>query len=104
MLRTLARTTALSSTQINNVRPGALAMAKCMRAHGVTNFPDPVVSAGPGGHGIRIQVGGQGAGIVPRSPASQAAIRDCQPLLNGARAALGGGAGATPYAAGNSGS
>jgi hypothetical protein len=38
-----------SNAQMAKVRAGALAMAKCMRAHGV-DLPDPIVSRGPGGH------------------------------------------------------
>ncbi len=47
----------------------ALQFANCMRAHGVTNFPDP----SPGG-GIQI---GPGSGINPQSPAFQAAQKAC---------------------------
>lgn len=50
-----------------------IAMSKCMRAHGVTNFPDPT------GHGINIG----GTGIDPRSPAFQAAQTKCFKLLPG---------------------
>lgn len=50
-----------------------IAMSKCMRAHGVTNFPDP------NGHGINIG----GTGINPRSPAFQAAQHTCFKLLPG---------------------
>jgi hypothetical protein len=42
----------LSTAQLASVRAGALAMAKCMRAHGLV-YPDPVVSPGPGGHGFQ---------------------------------------------------
>jgi hypothetical protein len=41
----------LSTTQLANVRAGALAMARCMRAHGLV-YPDPAVAPGPGGHGF----------------------------------------------------
>ena len=64
-----------SAQQIAKVRQQALAMAKCMRAHGVPDFPDPVVSVGPGGHGIAMQAGGPG--IDPNAPAFQAAARAC---------------------------
>ncbi|MGH2861772.1 MAG: hypothetical protein ACRDLT_09760 [Solirubrobacteraceae bacterium] len=50
-----------------------LALSKCMRAHGVTNFPDPT------GHGINIG----GTGINPRSPAFQAAQTTCFKLMPG---------------------
>jgi hypothetical protein len=72
----------VSTSQLDKLRAGALAMAKCMRAHGVTNFPDPVVSAGPGGHGVRVQIGGPG--VSPTSPAFQAAQQTCGHLMGGA--------------------
>jgi hypothetical protein len=50
-----------------------IAFSKCMRAHGVTNFPDPT------GHGINIG----GTGINPRSPAFKAAQTACFKLLPG---------------------
>ena len=46
-----------------------LQFANCMRAHGVTNFPDP-------GAGGSIQIGAK-SGINPRSPAFQAAQKAC---------------------------
>jgi hypothetical protein len=52
-----------------------IAVSKCMRAHGVTNFPDP---SGAGG-GINIS----GTGINPRSPAFEAAQTTCFKLLPG---------------------
>ena len=48
---------------------GALKFATCMRAHGVSNFPDP-------GAGGSIEIG-PGSGINPRSPAFQAAQTAC---------------------------
>jgi hypothetical protein len=42
----------LSAAQLATVRTGALAYAKCMRAHGLADFPDPTVAVGPGGRGI----------------------------------------------------
>jgi hypothetical protein len=53
----------------------ALRFSECMRAHGVTNFPDP----GSGG-GIQIH---PGSGLNPRSPAFQSAQQDCSKLLPG---------------------
>jgi hypothetical protein len=45
-----------------------LNLARCMRAHGVSNFPDP-----SRGHGLTI-----GPGINPQSPAFQAAQQACK--------------------------
>jgi hypothetical protein len=50
-------------------RDPALQFAKCMRSHGVTNFPDP-------GAGGSIQIGPD-SGINARSPAFQAAQKAC---------------------------
>src|ERR1700759_1827375 len=47
-----------------------LKLAQCMRAHGVSNFPDP-----DSGGGINIRVG---SGIDPQSPAFQAAQKACR--------------------------
>ncbi len=71
----------LSSAQITKLRAGALAMAKCMRSHGVPNFPDPVISAGPGGAGVRIRIGGSPGALNPSSPAFQAANQTCGKLI-----------------------
>jgi hypothetical protein len=49
----------------------ALAMARCMRAHGITNFPDPSSN----GNGIAINIGS--AGIDPNSPQYRAAQQAC---------------------------
>jgi hypothetical protein len=56
----------------------ALAFSRCMRAHGVPNFPDPVSSGG----GIRISIG-TNSGLSPSSPAFQSAQTACKHLLPG---------------------
>ena len=53
----------------------ALKFSDCMRAHGVSNFPDP----GSGG-GIQVT---PGSGLNPQSPAFQAARKACGKLLPG---------------------
>jgi hypothetical protein len=65
-------------------RAAALGFAKCMRSHGVSNFPDPLTSAPsspPAGavaiidlHGMSFELG---PGVNPRSPAFQQAATDC---------------------------
>ena len=58
------------------VKPHAnvfIAFSKCMRAHGITNFPDP------NGHGINIA----GTGINPQAPAFRAAQTACFKLMPG---------------------
>jgi hypothetical protein len=49
----------------------SLALARCMRAHGITNYPDPDVT----GNSIGINLGG--TGIDQNSPQFQAAQRAC---------------------------
>lgn len=59
----------------------ALEFSRCMRAHGVRSFPDPVVSNNGNGS-INITVhGSAGNGMDPNSPVFQAAMRACRPLL-----------------------
>ena len=50
----------------------ALAFSRCMRAHGITNFPDPQFH----GAGVTMQLS-QSSGINPQSPAFQAAQNAC---------------------------
>lgn len=78
---------ATSAAQLTKLKAGALAMAKCMRANGVPNFPDPQVGTGPGGHGVSVGIRlgsgtkGSGGGINPNSPAFRAAQKKCNPLM-----------------------
>jgi hypothetical protein len=80
--RTLGSTPASSSshtaTRAPSTAPGAyrsgpLAFARCMRANGVPNFPDPQ----PGSGALF-----NPAGINPAAPAVQTATSRCQKLLN----------------------
>jgi hypothetical protein len=80
----------ISAAQLAKIRQGALKMAQCMRTHGVPNFPDPVVSAGPGGHGIGLRIGIAGNGspgntaskhAFVQSPAFRSAQKICMPLI-----------------------
>jgi hypothetical protein len=48
-----------------------IALSKCMRSHGVPNFPDP---AFPAGGGVIVQLP---PGETPKSPAFQAAAQAC---------------------------
>ena len=67
-----------------NVEKHLLAVAKCMRAHGLQNFPDPTTSSpSPGsGSGPVLGMGGVflnlgAAGLDPSSPAFQRAAAAC---------------------------
>ncbi|MBV8218137.1 MAG: hypothetical protein JO325_06725 [Solirubrobacterales bacterium] len=70
-----------TAAQAAQAKTKALAMARCMRSHGVPNFPDPTFQNGPGG-GIGVRIGG--AGINPNSPAFEAAAKDCGSIFGGA--------------------
>jgi hypothetical protein len=63
-----------TQAQIQATINAALKHSECMRAHGVPNFPDPVVSS----HSISISIGGPG--VDPNSPQFQAAQRICARL------------------------
>ncbi|MGH9105428.1 MAG: hypothetical protein ACRDZX_06240 [Acidimicrobiales bacterium] len=58
----------------------ALEFSKCMRSHGMPNFPDP--QAGPGGQGVALRVG-RDSGINPSSAQFQAAQKTCQSIRGG---------------------
>ena len=65
-----------SAAQVARLRRQALAMARCMRAHGVPNFPDPTFKTGPAGRiGIGIAIGVDQADA--SSPVFQAAQKVC---------------------------
>jgi hypothetical protein len=51
-------------------KAAALAQARCMRAHGITDFPDPNFSGG----GVQVTLG---AGLNPASPAFVQAAKAC---------------------------
>lgn len=55
----------------------ALAYSRCMRSHGVPDFPDPKQVGG------EIQIPGSQSGTNPDSPAFTSARRSCRPLLPG---------------------
>lgn len=61
-----------SSSPSASKQNSGLRFSQCMRAHGVSSFPDPTADGA-------LQIGG--TGINPRSPSFQAAQRSCQKLL-----------------------
>jgi hypothetical protein len=72
-----------TAVQTAKAKAQALAMSRCMRTHGVPNFPDPQFQSGPnGGLGVKIS----GAGIDPSSPAFQAAQKACGSIFGGLKA------------------
>jgi hypothetical protein len=69
-----------SASQIAQLKANGVKFAECMRSHGVPNFPDPQIQSGPGG-GVGVRIGGPGSGLDPRSPAFQAAQKQCGSLI-----------------------
>jgi len=58
-----------------SARHSELAFSRCMRAHGITSFPDPNTQGG-----IALNAG-QGTGLDPKSPQFKAANNACKSLL-----------------------
>lgn len=65
-----------TAAQTARAHAAALQFSRCMRAHGLPNFPDPQFSGGK----VSMQIG-SGTGLDPNSPAFKAAQRACQPLI-----------------------
>jgi hypothetical protein len=65
----------LTPGSTDGIAKAALAFAKCMRRHGVSNFPDPQVQDG------QVMVGGPQAGL--DTPAARKAAAACQKFLSG---------------------
>ena len=89
VVHTAASTTAAASTTSKPsthppTKRGMLAFAKCMRAHGVPNFPDPKplrqVLTPPVAQAVPAPSGGFTAN--PNSPAYQTASNDCRSLAD----------------------
>ncbi|HWE33834.1 MAG TPA: hypothetical protein VG410_10140 [Solirubrobacteraceae bacterium] len=69
-----------SGSQLAAIKKNAVRFSACMRSHGVPNFPDPQFRSGPGG-GLGVRIGGPGSGLDPKSPAFQAAQKQCGSLI-----------------------
>jgi hypothetical protein len=77
-------TTAKAAASAGPQSPAALAemtaYAKCMRSHGIADFPDP--TANPGGPGGSFDISaGPGSDLNPDDPRNQRANQACQSLL-----------------------
>lgn len=83
------------------MQEGALNFSKCMRSHGVPNFPDPEFHSGGGG--VRVRIGGKSSGIDPNSPQFKVAQKTCQSDLPGPKGAKGGPVPAPPSGGGGPG-
>ena len=69
----MPHTQASEAQTAQQVRKG-LQFARCMRSHGVPNFPDPKVTIGTNGNGVADL---RGAGLNFESPAFKAAANAC---------------------------
>lgn len=63
----------ITQAELQRAMAGALKHSACMRSHGVTNFPDPVVEGG----GISVTL----RGIDPNSAVFKAAQKACQKTM-----------------------
>lgn len=72
-----ASSTPKGSTSATGKYASALAYSRCMRSHGVSNFPDPKQVGGS------IQISGSAPGINPQSPLFRSAQHSCRHLLPG---------------------
>lgn len=63
----------------NNPGSQAFAYARCIRSHGVADFPDPKVTTTPGGGSVGIAM--MAPSSIGNSPAFKAAQKACQGIL-----------------------
>jgi hypothetical protein len=77
--RSLAPAPKLSPQQTAAMQAQALKFSKCMRSHGVPNFPDPKFEGG----GVRISLHAGPGGLNPQAPQFQAAQKACRGDLPG---------------------
>ena len=71
-----------SPAQIARAEAAALSYSKCMRAHGLSDFPDPQFGSG-GRVSISIHSKGGSSDLDPNSPTFQKAQHECGSLLPG---------------------
>jgi hypothetical protein len=65
----------LTAAHLQQTLSQNLKYSECMRAHGITNYPDPKVQ----GQGVAVSL----QGLDPQSPQFQAADRTCEAVRNG---------------------
>ncbi|HEX3489581.1 MAG TPA: hypothetical protein VHU92_09555 [Streptosporangiaceae bacterium] len=62
----------------------ALAYSKCMRSHGIKDFPDPTIKANGNGSSVGLGLrGGKNSDLNPKDPVFQAASRACRKFQPG---------------------
>jgi hypothetical protein len=69
------------AAQVAQAGTQALRFSRCMRAHGVPNFPDPSVQSNGSGVAVTIRLHAGSGGIDPHSPQFQAAQQACRSIL-----------------------
>ncbi|HEY6275580.1 MAG TPA: hypothetical protein VIX86_04540 [Streptosporangiaceae bacterium] len=69
------------AAQVAQAGTTALRFSRCMRAHGVPNFPDPSVQSNGGGVTVTIRMKAGAGGIDPHSPQFKAAQQACSSIL-----------------------
>ena len=70
----------LSAAEKEEFKKAALANARCMREHGISNFPDPTFDEN-GGAQVRI---GRDSGLDPSDPKFKQAMQACRSTMPGA--------------------
>jgi hypothetical protein len=75
--------TQLNAAQTQYTLSQLVKYAQCMRAHGVTNFPDPHITSG--GIGVPSGFGFDLAGIDLNSPQTKSANQSCQSIATHAK-------------------
>jgi hypothetical protein len=74
-----------ASSSKSDAMAHALAYSRCMRSHGISDFPDPSGSGGRGGFNFSMH-GGPNSDLDHNNPQYQAANQACQRLLPGGSA------------------
>lgn len=69
------------AAQQTRAQAQALRFSRCMRAHGVLNFPDPSVKSNGSGTSVTIRMQAGSGGIDPNAPQFKAAMQACRSIL-----------------------
>jgi hypothetical protein len=75
------RASVCTHAEIQQWLNAGLEFARCMRSHGVPNWPDP--SVGPQGGGVAFAISVSRDGFDPHSPQIEAKVNECDHLMPG---------------------
>ena len=78
------------AAQLAQAGTQAVRFSRCMRAHGILNFPDPSVKSNGSGISVTIRMKAGTGGIDPHSPQFQAAQHACASILHAPHGGSGG--------------